>query len=195
MEQPSRFVVICDRDGVINVNHDDFVKSIAELEMIPGSDHAIAHLTQMGALVIVVTNQSGIDRGTFTETDLALVNGYIMGWVAAKGGTIARIYHCPHDKFRRCDCRKPAPGLIEQAIRDFGFDPTKAFVIGDREADIALGEAVGATTILVLTGHGKEVQTSGRIAANHVAWDLLDASSMIRELVETREMSLEKETV
>lgn len=152
---PSRYVLL-DRDGVVNHDSDDFIKSPEEWQPIDGSLEAIALLNQHGYRVAVISNQSGLARGLFDEAMLATIHAKMRRMVAEKGGAIAAIYHCPHAPDSLCNCRKPKPGLLEQFARENNVELTSVNFIGDSLRDVQAAHAVGAKPILVKTGKGKE---------------------------------------
>ena len=151
-------LVILDRDGVINVDSDDFIKSASEWEPIEGSLDAIAALTQHGFTVVVATNQSGIGRGLFDQGTLRAIHDKMCAAVRAAGGDIANIYVCPHAPNAGCDCRKPATGMFEQIQRDYQSTLENVPAIGDAARDLQAAASIGARPILVLTGKGELTQ-------------------------------------
>lgn len=171
-----RFVLI-DRDGTINVDK-HYLSQPEQLELLPGTGEALRVLKAAGFGICVVTNQSGIGRGYFGLAELERVHARLHALLGAEGVTIDGIYLCPHGPDDDCACRKPLPGMIEQAVAEHGFDPASAIVIGDKEADVGLGRGVGATTFLVRTGYGRATEAKGT-QADHVVDDLLAAARMI----------------
>jgi D-glycero-D-manno-heptose 1,7-bisphosphate phosphatase len=143
-----------DRDGVINEDSGDFIKSVAEWRPIKGSLEAIADLHRAGWRVAVVTNQSGIGRGLYDEATLEKIHDHMRERVRATGGELAGIFYCPHLPEDDCDCRKPRPGLFRALERDLGVSVRGAPYIGDRVSDVEAAENVGARPILVRTGTG-----------------------------------------
>jgi D-glycero-D-manno-heptose 1,7-bisphosphate phosphatase len=148
-------LVILDRDGVINENSAEFIKSPAEWHPLPGSIEAIARLSQGGYTVAVATNQSGIRRGLLDLAALAAIHRKMEDAVAAAGGRLAAVVFCPHGPDDGCDCRKPRPGLLRALGERFGVSLEGVPVVGDSERDLAAAQAVGARPILVLTGSGQ----------------------------------------
>ncbi len=179
MTDPRRFVLI-DRDGTLNVEK-NYLSDPDHLELIPGAAAAIRRLRQAGLGICVVTNQSGIARGYFGLDRLAEIHARLGELLAAEGAQVDGIYICPHGPDDDCACRKPLPGLIEQAAAEHGFDPARAFVVGDKEADVGMGRAVGAVTLLVRTGYGRATEAKGT-RAHHVVDDLAAAAEMICRL-------------
>ena len=147
----SRPAVFLDRDGVINCKapEGDYVKTPAELELLPGVARAIADLREAGYLVLVVSNQRGVARGLMTEDDLEAVTAAMMGPLVAEGGAPDGVYYCIHGKEVGCPCRKPRPGLLLAAAEDRAVDLERSWMVGDRESDVVAGRAAGCRTILV----------------------------------------------
>jgi D-glycero-D-manno-heptose 1,7-bisphosphate phosphatase len=153
VRSPAKLVVI-DRDGVINEDSGEFIKSVAEWRPIAGSLEALAALTRAGYLTVVITNQSGIARGLLTESILRDIHARMREAVRAAGGELAGIYYCPHHPDDACDCRKPRTALLRRAERELGVSLEGVPFIGDRASDVEAAEAVGARPILVRTGTG-----------------------------------------
>ncbi len=147
-------LIILDRDGVINEDSSEFIKSAAEWIPIPGSLTAIADLNRAGHTVVVATNQSGLARGLFSEADLNAIHQKMARALAAVSGHIDGIFYCPHHPDDHCDCRKPKPGLLLQIAQQFPTDFKDALLIGDAERDIACARAVNCPAVLVKTGKG-----------------------------------------
>lgn len=143
-----------DRDGVINRESDEFIKSPAEWLPIAGSLEAIGLLTQHGFTVAVASNQSGIGRRLLDRRALHAIHRKMRRGANAASGSIDRIVYCPHVPDDHCDCRKPLPGLLVRLARHYGVTLAGVPVIGDSERDIAAAWAVDARPILVLTGNG-----------------------------------------
>lgn len=152
-------IVILDRDGVINQNSVDYIKSPEEWVAIPGSLHAIALLHQNQFRVFIATNQSGIARGLYSEDTLRQIHQKMRHQVEAAGGDIEGIMYCPHHPDDNCLCRKPKPGLLEQ-IAGYGDIRHRPFV-GDSATDIEAALTANCNPVLVLTGTGK--QTARRV--------------------------------
>lgn len=148
-------LLVLDRDGVINVDSDAFVKSVEEWVPIPGSLEAIARLHQAGWTIAVATNQSGLARGLFDASTLSDMHFAMQQQVMALDGRIDLIVHCPHGSDDGCDCRKPKPGLFRTIARHFRLPDLKGVpVVGDSLRDLEAGIAVGCTPYLVRTGKG-----------------------------------------
>ena len=177
MEQ-RRFVLL-DRDGTINVEK-HYLNDPDELELLPGAGEGLRYMMKLGLGLVIITNQSAIGRGYFTMERLEEIHDRLRKLLADEGVVLEGIYICPHDPTREiCVCRKPMPGMVEQAVRDFGFDPASAFMIGDKVLDIQLGQAVGATSILVRTGYGRDSERQGGGVADFIADDLREAARFI----------------
>ncbi|MCF7966199.1 MAG: D-glycero-beta-D-manno-heptose 1,7-bisphosphate 7-phosphatase [Methylobacter tundripaludum] len=148
-------VVFLDRDGTLNVEK-GYVHRIEDWEWIPGAIDAIVSLKKAGFLVIVITNQAGIARGYYTDTEVNLLHTKINEELKEHGVAIDGFYHCPHhpDFSEACECRKPMPGLINEASQDFDVDLGGSWLVGDKVSDIQAGLAAGVKSILVLTGYG-----------------------------------------
>lgn len=147
-------LVIVDRDGVINADREDYVKSEHEFQALPGSLDALARLTRAGFEIVVATNQSGVGRGLYAAADVAAVHARLEREAGRRGARIAAFYVCPHAPLADCDCRKPAPGLLHRIAEDFRCDLAGVTMIGDSAKDLAAATAAGARPILVLTGQG-----------------------------------------
>lgn len=147
-------LVILDRDGVINYDSDQYIKSPSEWKPIPGSPEAIAKLTHAGYRVVVASNQSGIGRGLFDMDTLNAIHDKMHRAVQSVGGRINAVFFCPHTAESKCNCRKPKTGMFERIGSCFNADLSKAYVIGDALRDLNPASAVGAKPILVLTGKG-----------------------------------------
>jgi D-glycero-D-manno-heptose 1,7-bisphosphate phosphatase len=149
-------LVILDRDGVINFDSDQFIKSPDEWRPIPGSIEAISRLTQWGYRVVVATNQSGIGRGLFDMDALNAIHDKMSRAVSLAGGRIDAIFFCPHPADSPCDCRKPRPGMLREIATRYNVDLAGVPAIGDSLRDLQAAVAVGAQPILVLTGKGEK---------------------------------------
>lgn len=147
--------IILDRDGVINYDSVEYIKSPAEWLPIPGSLDAIAQLNRAGFRVLVVTNQSGIARGYYDLETLDEIHEKMMQQLAAVGGYIDEIFFCPHHPDESCHCRKPKPGLLQQIASQYPLQLTETFFIGDSYSDIQAARAAGCLPILVLSGNGE----------------------------------------
>jgi D-glycero-D-manno-heptose 1,7-bisphosphate phosphatase len=146
--------IFLDRDGVINKNRPDYVKSWSEFCFLPGAKDALAVLTQAGYRLIVCTNQAGIAYGSISRETVENIHRHMVAEIARAGGSIEHIYYCPHGKDEGCFCRKPRPGMLLHARDELGVDLRDAFLIGDSISDIQAALAAGVRPILVLTGLG-----------------------------------------
>ena len=154
-------LAILDRDGTINQDSDQYIKSPAEWKPIPGSLEAIARLTQGGWRIVVATNQSGIARGLFDMTTLNAIHGKMHRAIGQAGGRIDAIFFCPHAADSNCECRKPRPGLLREIGSRFDVELKGVPMIGDALRDLEAAAAVGAQPYLVLTGKGKQTREAG----------------------------------
>ena len=185
MTQPgSRGCVILDRDGVINHDSDEYIRTPEQWQPIAGSLEAIAALNRAGFAPVVVSNQSGVGRGLFSAADLQDIHATMMEAVAGAGGHLAGIYHCPHAPEQHCTCRKPATGLVKQMERELGHAALGAPLIGDKHTDLMLARRVGARPVLVRTGYGARTLAALKDPAVEVYADLAHAAAaLIRETV------------
>ena len=149
-------LVILDRDGVINHDSDQYIKSPDEWKPIPGSLAAIARLNQAGYRVVVASNQSGIGRGLFETDTLMAIHDKMLKALAQAGGRIDAIFFCPHTNADNCDCRKPKPGMFREIAARFNADLAGVPAIGDSLRDLQVAATVGAQPMLVLTGKGRK---------------------------------------
>lgn len=182
---PLRPAVFLDRDGTINEQM-GYINHISRFQLLPGVGAAMARLNAQGLPVVVVSNQSGLARGYFPAALLEAVHEKMHRELAEAGAHIDGLYLCPHHPEAKeacyrlaCDCRKPKTGLLERAARDMGLDLARSYVIGDRWSDLRCGAAVGATTILVLTGYGRGdacyIGPTQTVQPDFVAEDLSEA--------------------
>ena len=157
----TRKLVILDRDGVINVDSDAFIKSPDEWVAIPGSLEAIARLNQAGYRVAVASNQSGIGRGLFDMAALNAMHAKMHRQAAAVGGRIDAVFFCPHTAQDHCECRKPQPGMLKMIAERFEIVPADTPVVGDSLRDLQAGAALGFPTHLVRSGKGEKTLAAG----------------------------------
>ena len=173
-------LAILDRDGVINYDSDQYIKSPAEWRPIPGSIEAIARLNQHGYRIAVATNQSGIGRGLFDMATLNAINDKMMEMVFRQGGRIDALFFCPHTAVEECGCRKPKTGMLEEIAARFHTDLKGVPSVGDSLKDLQAAESVGAQPILVLTGKGKVTREDGGMPKKTLVFaDLAEASRYI----------------
>lgn len=154
-------LIILDRDGVINYDSDDFIKSVDEFVPIPGSLEAIARLNRAGYHVYVATNQSGIARGYYDEATLQQMHDKLRKLLAEHDGQVDGIVYCPHGPNDHCDCRKPLPGLLQRIAHLSNHTLENVPVVGDSLRDIESARAVGAAPFLVKTGKGQRTLEKG----------------------------------
>jgi D-glycero-D-manno-heptose 1,7-bisphosphate phosphatase len=153
MEKP---LIILDRDGVINVDSPNYIKTPKEWMPIKGSSEAIAKLSHAGYSIVVATNQAGISRGLFTFEDLHAIHAKMIDTLSQYGGTIDAIFFCPHKPEDLCKCRKPQPGLFYEIQKRFKTDLKNVKLIGDSHRDLVAASQAGALPWLVSTGNGKK---------------------------------------
>jgi len=167
--------VILDRDGTINHDSDQYIKSPEEWKPIKGSMEAIARLTQAGCRIVVATNQSGIARGLFDMTTLNAIHNAMHRAAAQAGGRIDAIFFCPHAADSDCECRKPRPGMLLEIARRFNVPLEDAYMVGDAVRDVQAAAAAGAKPVLVLTGKGRKTQAAGDLPQGTLVFDDLAA--------------------
>ncbi|MEO0367629.1 MAG: D-glycero-beta-D-manno-heptose 1,7-bisphosphate 7-phosphatase [Pseudomonadota bacterium] len=148
--------IILDRDGVINLESKDFIKSPEEWQPLKGSLEAIARLTQAGYDVIIITNQSGIGRGLFSADMLTQIHVRMLDYVQQAGGKIHSILFCPHTPDAECECRKPKAGMYDELARRLGISYNGIYSVGDSIRDLLAAVTAGASPVLVSTGNGKK---------------------------------------
>ena len=161
-------LIVLDRDGVINYDSDQFIKSPDEWRPIPGSLEAIARLSHAGYRVVVATNQSGIGRGLFDMATLSAIHEKMFRALALVGGRVDAIFFCPHTADSNCECRKPKPGMLREIGIRFGVDMSGVPCVGDGLRDLLAAEAVGGQPMLVLTGKGERTLREGSMPKNTV---------------------------
>ena len=159
-------LVILDRDGVINHDSDEYIKSPEEWVPIPGSLEAIARLHREGYKVVVVTNQSGVGRGLFDMNMLGRIHSKMLEVVRAKGGEIDAIFFCPHRPEDNCRCRKPQPGLYQEVTERLKVNLSGVYSVGDSERDIIVARLVSARPVLVRSGKGKRTLKKSKALAD-----------------------------
>lgn len=179
--------VLLDRDGTL-IEEVGYLDRPERVELYPYSADAIRALNRAGLRIVMVTNQSGVARGFFSEAVVHAVHDHIERLLAEAGAHIDAYYYCPHhpdgkvaEYARVCDCRKPGRGLVDRAVRELGIDPGRSFAVGDRWLDVALAREVGAAGVLVRTGYGltEEQRPLAGLAADAVVDNLAAAASWI----------------
>ncbi len=153
MGQPAIFL---DRDGVINRNRCDHVKSWDEFEFLPGALDALVRLARLDLLVIVISNQAAVGRGLMTRAAVDEINRRMVAEIRSAGGRIDDVLYCPHRPEDACTCRKPRPGLLLQAAERWQIDLAASILVGDAEADMLAAQSAGCRSLLVLSGRGAE---------------------------------------
>ncbi|MES2036501.1 MAG: D-glycero-beta-D-manno-heptose 1,7-bisphosphate 7-phosphatase [Pseudomonadota bacterium] len=175
-------LIILDRDGVINQDSDDFIKSPEEWKPIPGSLQAIARLNQAGYTVVVATNQSGIGRKLFDMATLNAIHQKMHTSAQQVGATIDAIFFCPHMADDNCDCRKPKPGMLQEIARRYDTNLKGVHCVGDSLRDLQSGFVLGCKPHLVLTGKGTMTQEKGGLPPGTQVF--ADLAAMVDKLVE-----------
>jgi len=156
-------LIILDRDGVINYDSADYIKSADEWIPIPGSIEAISRLSQNGYRIIIVSNQSGISRKKFTIDDLNGIHQKMIMHLGHDGGSIEAIVFCPHGPRQGCDCRKPKPGMLFDIANRLRISLKDIYFVGDSQRDLDAAQAAGAKPVLVRTGNGALLDDSGSV--------------------------------
>jgi len=151
-------LIVIDRDGVINEDSDDYIKSPDEWVPVPGSLEAIARLNRAGYVVAVATNQSGLSRGYFDLKTLSAIHRKMESMLFEHGGRVDAVFYCPHGPKDNCDCRKPKPGLLNDIAQRFQVNMNGVMFIGDTISDIRAAEAANAKPVLVRTGKGTDTE-------------------------------------
>lgn len=181
--QAGRAGVFLDRDGTL-IRDRHYLGDPAGVELVPGAAGAVAQLNHAGVPVLLVTNQSGIGRGYFTEADFQAVQRRLQQLLAEHGASLDGVYHCPHapDRQPRCDCRKPATGLFRRAAEEHGLDLQRCFFVGDRARDVLPAGELGGTGILVRSdSDAPDARHEGEIvpADTHIVATLAEAAALV----------------
>ncbi|MDH7602485.1 MAG: HAD family hydrolase [Armatimonadota bacterium] len=175
-----RRAVFLDRDGVINEDRPDYVKSVAELKVFSFAPECIRKLNSAGFEVYVISNQQCVGKGIVSRAALHEIECEIERLVGRKGGKINGFYYCTHLANQECECRKPKPGLLLQAAREHNLDLQSSFMIGDSEKDVTAGHRAGCRTVVVLTGAVTAEDVSEFVAQpDFIARDLVDAVNYV----------------
>ena len=161
-------LIVLDRDGVINYDSEQFIKSPDEWRPIPGSLEAISRLNHAGFRVVVATNQSGLGRGLFDMATLIAIHEKMHKALSQVGGRIDALFYCPHTADSACECRKPKPGMLTEIGQRFGIDLTGVPCVGDSVRDLQCAAAVEAQPILVLSGKGEKTLREGNFPKDTV---------------------------
>ncbi len=181
--------VFLDRDGTVN-EEVGYLRDLGKLKLIPGAAAAIRRLNEAGRLVVLVTNQSGVARGYFPESQVHDAHTLLAEMLRKEGARLDGVYYCPHHPTAgnsqyttECDCRKPLTGLLDRAARDLHIDLSRSFMVGDKWSDVELGHRAGARSILVSTGFAADDEGNVRPAhvedPDLVAHDLSEAVDWI----------------
>ena len=176
-----RFVAL-DVDGTIIVEL-EYLSDPDRVQLLPGAAAGLRQLSELGLGLVAVSNQSGIGRGYYDEECLDLIHSRMSELLEVEGVRLDGIYFCPHIPGDGCRCRKPEPGLLELAGRELNFDPRACLVIGDKASDIGLGQRLGATSLLVRTGYGGELEKKGTVAPDHTVDGLVEAAEVIQQQI------------
>jgi D-glycero-D-manno-heptose 1,7-bisphosphate phosphatase len=174
--------VFVDRDGVINENRPDHVKNLGEFVLLPNALEGLRLLSSDSMRVVVVSNQSAVNRGLVSRAMVDHIHYYLTELVCSMGGRIDAIYYCPHRPDENCDCRKPRPGMLLSAAQQLGIDLTRSYLVGDAVSDVQAALSVGVQPLMVLTGRGKtHARSLARAHLPHIPLfqDLLDAAAWI----------------
>jgi len=173
--------VFLDRDGTIIVLV-EYLSDPDKTELLPEAAEAIKMFNEAGLKVIVITNQSALARGYFTEEVLDAIHERMERLLDEQGARIDAIYYCPHHPDEKCDCRKPRPGLLKIVAKENGIDLGRSFMVGDRMIDVECGKAAGCKGIMVLTGYGAgelALRESWELMPDHITNDLFGAAEWI----------------
>ena len=170
-------LLVLDRDGVINEDSPDYIKSPEEWRPLPGSLDAIACLSRAGWTIVVASNQSAIGRGMISVDTLNSIHAKMHRAVASAGGHIDAVFFCPHAPGEGCDCRKPSPGMLLDIAQRYSLSTQKLIMAGDSRRDLEAVAAVGGLPILVRTGNGAKAEAAGGLPPNTLIFDDLAAVS------------------
>ena len=171
--------VFLDRDGTL-IEEKGYIYRPEEVRLLPKAVEAVSYLKSLGLKVVILTNQSGIGRGFYTEADYRKVMAYLFNLLGGRQAAVDASYFCPHAPWEGCPCRKPSPGMAERAAEELSLDLARSFVVGDKKSDMELARATGARGILVRTGYGAETEKSVTPLWDAVADDLAEAAKIIR---------------
>ncbi len=179
---PKRRAIFMDRDGVINENRPDHVKNWDEFVFLSRTFDALRRVAASDFLAVVTTNQSGVNRGAFTEQALRDIHSRMSFEIQREGGRIDAVFFCPHKSEEKCDCRKPRTKMFRDAAREWDIDLSRSYMVGDAMVDVQAALAIGATPLLVLTGRGEDqhdLLLENNRSEFHVVNDLWDAVEWI----------------
>lgn len=181
----SKRAVFLDRDGVICKDRNDYVKFWDEFNWIPGAREALKRLNDNHHIAIVITNQSAVGRGLTSQEAVEDIHRRMMKSVSQAGGRIERVYYCPHRPEDGCSCRKPKPGLLLQAAKDFSIDLKTSYLVGDKVSDMETGHRAGCTTIMVKNGEktgSARSSLKSKSRPDYIVSDLSEAVDLILKL-------------
>jgi D-glycero-D-manno-heptose 1,7-bisphosphate phosphatase len=167
--------VFLDRDGTLNVDSPDYIKSLAEFRLYPDAIDALKTMHAAGFALVVVTNQSAIARRLTTADEVRRIHAHLEGVLRAAGASLLEIVSCPHAPADGCGCRKPSPALIVDACRRHGLDAARSFMIGDKETDVEAGLRAGCTAVLL----ARDQRSPSITRAEHVVHDLIEAAQLV----------------
>jgi len=177
--------IFLDRDGTI-AKDVPYCRRVEDFEILPAVPQGIRLLNEQGFKVVVITNQSGISRGYFTEEMLSQIHHKMKEELAKYDAWVDAIYVCPHHPEERCECRKPKPALLLQAAKELGIALQSSYMVGDDEKDIKAGRAAGCKAVLVTTGPNGNREEKGKLA-DYIAGDLYEAAEWIIEDMKSRQ--------
>jgi len=174
---PAPRYILLDRDGTLIVER-HYLSNPDDVELTPGAGEGLRLLRDAGCRFILITNQSGVGRGMFPKEDVDRVHVRLVELLEAEGVHLDGIFYCPHAPEAGCDCRKPKTGLVRQAEETLSVElkGPDCVMIGDKPADVELGRAINARTILVRSGYGTKAEQNGECEPEFIADDLLDAA-------------------
>lgn len=173
--------IFIDRDGVINKDPGgwtahQYVTELRDFHFLPGAFEALALLNRNRVQVVIVSNQAGVNKGYFSKERLDEITHMMLSEVKKNGGKISEVYYCPHTNEDNCHCRKPKPGMLEQAIKKYGVTPRDTYIIGDSEVDVLAGKSAGLNTIFVLSGKTTmDDMRKWSVKPDYIFKDLLEA--------------------
>ncbi len=179
-------ILFLDRDGTLN-EEVNYLSDPADLRLLPGVAEAIRRFNAAGWVVVIVTNQSGIARGYFTEETLNAIHQKLRTELAKDGARVDRIYVCPHHPDDHCACRKPKPTLYQRAIQDLGLSTEQCVIVGDKLTDLEPGVELGCRTVLVKTGYGAALAAQGENLSFHPDVILPDLSAVAEYVLQKRD--------
>ena len=181
---PGRKYALLDRDGTVNVER-NYLSDPDEVEILPGVIDGMKKMRKMGMGLAIISNQSGLARGYFDVAQLERIHNRLRALLGEHDLAVDGIYYCPHEPAADCECRKPKVGSVVRAASELGFDPQQAFVVGDKLCDIELGVRLGAATLLVRTGYGRQSEAEG-VSADYNVDDLSQAADVMATGIRTR---------